>query len=135
MNASPHDDHTHAHGGSLRTTYAVFGGLLGLLVATVGVAYLDLGALGLPVAMGIAVAKAGLILAYFMHLVHESPLVRVFAASGFVSLLILFAITLADFAARTADSPASVPARVTTTRSAPGNGPGRASRPVPFRAA
>lgn len=90
--------HEHAHHGP--SPYVIFGILLGLLVATVAVYYVDLGTLGLAVAMGIAIAKAGLILTYFMHLLHEQPLTRLFAASGFASLAILLIILLADVASR-----------------------------------
>lgn len=92
---APHDHKHH-----VPSPYTVFALLLLLLLATVGVAYIDLGVFGLPVALGIAITKAGLILAYFMHLVHEKSLVRVFAFAGFASLAILLIILLADVNAR-----------------------------------
>lgn len=94
-------DHSAHHGDDLRTAQVIFAILMGLLVVTVGVAYIDVGTiLALPLAMSVATVKALLILIYFMHLSHESTLVRVFAASGFVSLSILFVIVFADYLAR-----------------------------------
>ncbi len=98
MNESP-DAHGHDD-DDLRTMQIVFAALMGLLVLTVAVAYVDFGVFTLPVAMGIAVVKALMIMVYFMHLSHESMLVRIFAVSGFVSLGCLFAITFADYIAR-----------------------------------
>ena len=94
------DTAPHDHKHYVPSLYTVFACLLLLLVATVVVAYIDLGVFALPVALGIAITKAGLILAYFMHLVHEKSLVRVFAFAGFASLAILLIILLADVNAR-----------------------------------
>ena len=51
---------------------------------------------GLP----IAAAKATLIVLFFMHVRYGSPLVRLFAMSGFVWLIILFAFVAADVLTR-----------------------------------
>jgi caa(3)-type oxidase subunit IV len=51
-----------------KTYLAVFGALMALLAITVGVAYVDLGKFNLAAAMAIAVAKAALIVTFFMHL-------------------------------------------------------------------
>ena len=67
---------------------------------TVAVAYVDLGPLGLPVAMCIATVKAALILMYFMHVKFNPPLVWIFSTAAFFWLLILLALTFNDFLTR-----------------------------------
>lgn len=83
-----------------RTYYAVFGALLVLLVLTVAVAKIDLGPLNPVVAMTVAVAKAVLIVLYFMHVRYESSLTRLFAAAGFLWLAILLSLTMSDYLSR-----------------------------------
>jgi cytochrome c oxidase subunit 4 len=94
-----HEEHSHA-GPPLRTYYLVYGALLVLLVLTVAVAQFHLGAIGVVVALLIALAKAILVLLYFMHLRFSSRLTWVFAGAGFMWLLILFAGVIADYLSR-----------------------------------
>lgn len=83
------------------TYHLVFGALMVLLFITVGAAMVDLGAINFPLAMLIAVTKAGLVMAYFMHLKVSSRLVVMFALGAFVWLLILFFLTMNDYWTRT----------------------------------
>ena len=85
----------------LRVYFAVFAALCGLLVLTVAAARVDLGLLGVAVAMSIAIAKTLLIVLYFMHIRYASNLTRVFAVAGFVWLAILIGMTLGDYLTRT----------------------------------
>ena len=78
----------------------VAGGLMLLLAMTVGLAYVDLGPFNTVAAMLISLAKAALILAFFMHLTKASALVRLFAFAGFFWLAILLALALGDFLTR-----------------------------------
>jgi cytochrome c oxidase subunit 4 len=84
----------------LQIYYKVYGALMVLLVLTVLVAQLPLGAFGVVLALLIAVSKAVLVLIYFMHLRYNSGLTWLFAAAGFVWLLLLFAFVVADYATR-----------------------------------
>ena len=84
----------------IRTYSLVFAALLAMLALTVAVAFVPLGGWSPVAAMTIAVAKAVLILLYFMHLRHAEGLVRVFAVSGLVWLLLLFALLLSDYLTR-----------------------------------
>lgn len=77
-----------------------FAALLGLLVLTVGAAFTDLGALNIVVALGIASAKAALILLYFMHLKPAGNLLRLAAGTGMAWLAILIVFVLVDYASR-----------------------------------
>lgn len=67
---------------------AVFGGLLVLTVLTVGVTYVDLGQFNIWIALLVAVAKAGLVAMYFMHLRWDSP----FNGIALISALLFVAI-------------------------------------------
>ena len=86
---------------STRTTFVlVYLACLVLLVATIGVAQLELGALNPVLNLSIAAAKALLIAWFFMHVREGSGLVRVFAASALFWLLILFGLGLSDYLTR-----------------------------------
>ena len=85
---------------SERTYLVVFALLALLLVATVAADRFDFGPGNLIVAMAIAVAKAMLIAAYFMHLRFASAIVRIAAAGGLLWLALLMTLTLADYATR-----------------------------------
>jgi len=91
------EDHDHS---SRKGYFYVYGALLLLLLATYGAAYLELGVLHTPVALGIAVVKALLIVYFFMHLRGSNRLIWLFAAAGFAWLLIMLVITMGDFVAR-----------------------------------
>ena len=83
------------------STYLKVAACLGvLLIVTVAAAQFDLGPLNTPVALAIAFVKAGLIVVYFMNLRYGSPLLRVFAAGGFLWLAILMILTLSDVLTR-----------------------------------
>jgi cytochrome c oxidase subunit IV len=83
-----------------RTYALVFAALLALLAATVGAAFLDLGALDLPVALTIAALKTFLVVAWFMHVARASRLVWVVALAGFWWLGHLVVLALADYVSR-----------------------------------
>jgi cytochrome c oxidase subunit IV len=74
--------------------------LFALMIATVVASQIDLEGWNVPLAMVIAAAKATLIVLFFMHVRYGSPLVRLFAMSGFVWLAILFAFVAADVLTR-----------------------------------
>lgn len=69
-------------------------------VLTVVVAFFDLGFLNNLVMLGIAVAKATLVVLYFMHVRWATRLTWVVVGSGFFFLLILFSLTMADYVSR-----------------------------------
>jgi cytochrome c oxidase subunit 4 len=74
--------------------------LFALMVATVVASRIDLEGWNVPLALAIAAAKATLIVLFFMHVRYSSPLVRLFAMSGFVWLAILFVFVAADVLTR-----------------------------------
>jgi len=93
-------EHATAAHPPARTYYVVFAALVVLLLATVGVANVDLGWLNFPLAAAIASLKALLILLYFMHVRYSTPLVWLVAGAGFFWLAILFSLTLSDYLTR-----------------------------------
>lgn len=78
----------------------VFGALIVLLLLTIAGSYLPLGRFGPVVALGIAGAKAALIMLFFMQVRYKSGLTRVFVGTGLFWLIILFTLTLADYLTR-----------------------------------
>lgn len=96
-----HSHTTEAHALPLAVYVKAFLALLVLLVVTILAAYLPLGTgLNSLVALAIATAKAIIVVLYFMHVRFSSRLVQLWAAAGFVWLLIMFGITLTDFIVR-----------------------------------
>jgi len=80
--------------------YGVFGALMVGTALTVGVAFIDLGALNNVLMLAIAITKALLVILFFMHVRWGTRLTWLVVASGFFWLLILFSITMADFLTR-----------------------------------
>ena len=80
--------------------YAVFAALIVGTALTVAAAFVDMGALNNVVMLAIAVAKATLVVLFFMHVRWGTRLTWVIAASGFFWLLILFGLTMQDYLTR-----------------------------------
>jgi cytochrome c oxidase subunit IV len=80
--------------------YLVFTALIVGTALTVGVAFLDLGALNNVLMLGIACTKALLVILFFMHVRWSPRLTWLVVASGFFWLLILFGITMTDYLTR-----------------------------------
>lgn len=75
----------------------VFLALIVLTVVTALVATLDLGRLNFPVAIGIAILKASLVIMFFMHVKYSDRLTKMIVASGIFWLILLLFITMTDF--------------------------------------
>jgi cytochrome c oxidase subunit 4 len=91
--AKPHID-------PLRTYFLIFTALMLLLIATVWASSYDLGKTNIAIAMGIAVAKALLVILFFMHVRHAGKVVWIFAGAAFVWLALLLGLTMTDYASR-----------------------------------
>jgi cytochrome c oxidase subunit 4 len=78
----------------------VYIALLALLGLTVGAAYVELGIWTVAVTLTIAIAKALLIILYFMHARYSGRLVAVAAGAAFVWLGIMISLTLYDYLSR-----------------------------------
>ena len=82
------------------TYYAIFGALMVLTAVTVGVAFVNLGALNFPVAIGIAITKATLVVLFFMHVKYSSRLTKMVVGMAFFFLGCLLFLTLTDYMSR-----------------------------------
>ena len=80
--------------------YTIFGLLMALTAVTVFAAFTHLGILNFPVAIGIAITKATLVVLFFMHAKYSSRLTQLFVGMSFFFLLILFALTMTDYLSR-----------------------------------
>jgi cytochrome c oxidase subunit 4 len=83
-----------------RTYVLVFLALVVGTVLTYVAAINDFGALNTPIALGIAFAKASLVILFFMGVRYNTPLTKVVVVSGFVWLLIMFGLTMGDYISR-----------------------------------
>jgi cytochrome c oxidase subunit IV len=82
------------------TYYTIFGLLMVLTALTVFAAFHHLGVFNFPVALGIAVTKATLVILFFMHAKYSSRLTKLFVGMSFFFLLVLFSLTLTDYLSR-----------------------------------
>ena len=84
-----------------RTYLWVAAWLIALLALTVVLSKVfSLGVLGTVLTLGIAVAKAALVVLFFMHLRYGAPIMRLFAAAGLLWLAILMGFTVGDYLTR-----------------------------------
>lgn len=93
-------DHVDEHEPSISAYLGVFVALLALTAITVGVAFLDLGIFNNLVALGIAVVKAMLVIAIFMHLKDSARILWIVAFAGFMWLAVLLALSMSDLVSR-----------------------------------
>ena len=85
---------------SPRTYIIIYLALLLLLASTIAAAFVNLGVWNLVIAVMIAVAKATLVILFFMHVRQSAGLTRIFVLMGFVWLAILIFLILADYLTR-----------------------------------
>jgi len=84
------------HVDSVKTYTAVWLTLLVLTGLTTGVAYIDLGAFSVVIALLIAAVKMLLVALFFMHMRYSAKLTQLAAVAAFLWLFIMMAFTLAD---------------------------------------
>ena len=75
---------------------AVWGALLLLTAVTVTVSRIDLGALNVWIALGIASLKSALVILFFMHLKYEQPVLKAFFLLTLLMLAIFIGLTFTD---------------------------------------
>lgn len=111
-------DHGLAHLTPVKLLVGVFAALATLTAATVAVTSYDLGSQGnFIIAMIIATIKAGLVMAFFMHLVWDKKFNLTVFLSAFLFVLLFLSLTLTDrneyqreIDSFEADAPAAAPA-------------------------
>jgi cytochrome c oxidase subunit 4 len=84
----------------VRTYVLVFIGLIIGTALTYYAALFDVGWLNTPVALGIAFAKASLVVIFFMGVRFNTPLTKVVVVAGLFWLVIMFALTMNDYLTR-----------------------------------
>lgn len=67
---------------------------------TVAAAYFDLGPLNPILALGIATAKALIVILFFMHVFFQSRLIKMTVAAGFFTFMVLIMMTMSDYISR-----------------------------------
>ena len=88
------------HISPVKTYITIFGALMVGTVITVAAAFVNLGPLNFPVAISIAIAKATLVILFFMHLKYSSQLTKLICGSAFFFLIVLFGLTMSDYLSR-----------------------------------
>ena len=83
-----------------RVYYTIFAVLMLCTGLTVGIAFVDLGAFNIVVALVIAAFKAALVILFFMHVKYSTRMIPIVLACGVFWLLVLLAITFADYFTR-----------------------------------
>jgi cytochrome c oxidase subunit 4 len=82
------------------TYYAIFAALMIGTALTVWVAFQDLGSFNTPVALGIAITKATLVILYFMHVKYSPRLTKLVVVASVFWLVILLVMTMGDYLTR-----------------------------------
>jgi cytochrome c oxidase subunit 4 len=98
---APAEAHSHHHIVPLNVNLAVGITLLVLTVVTVLVAQFDFGALNMVVAMTVATVKAGLVVAYFMHLRYDNKFFLTMLLVCLIALTVFIVFTMIDQKSRT----------------------------------
>ena len=96
----PGDGHRAAHVVPVGIYLAVFAALIVLTVVTVAASRVDLGAFNTPVALTIAVAKAVLVVLFFMHVKYGPRVIGLVLAAAMLYLFHMIAGTGADYLSR-----------------------------------
>ena len=89
-----------AHVAPKSLYYSIFGALMVFTIITVEVATHNFGILNFPVAIGIAITKATLVILFFMHAKYSSKLTKLFVGTAFFFLAILLGLTMTDYMSR-----------------------------------
>ena len=88
------------HVTSIGTYLLIFLALMVGTALTVAVAFVELGRFNDLVALSIAVAKATLVILFFMHVRYSSRMTKLTIVASLLWLLILFGLTLSDYLSR-----------------------------------
>jgi len=88
------------HTASKAMYYRVFAALMVLTAATVGISFVELGALNVTVALLVAITKATLVMLFFMHLLHSNRLTWLAMLVAIYFFAIMMVLTYSDYGAR-----------------------------------
>jgi len=82
------------------TYYLIFFSLMVLTAITVAVAFVNLGSLNFPIAIGVAITKATLVVLFFMHVKYSSRMTKMVVGLAIFFLLVMLGLTMTDYATR-----------------------------------
>ncbi|MCO5141729.1 MAG: cytochrome C oxidase subunit IV family protein [Oligoflexia bacterium] len=100
------DNHHHSHHiVPIRTYINTLLALIVLTILTVAVSYVDFGKFNIVVSLGIATAKASLVMAFFMGLKYDNNINRGFILSSFVALFLMIFFSAIDLWTRKSGQP------------------------------
>ncbi len=108
--AHQHSDHHGHHITPIPVYIKTLLGLIVLTVLTVAVSYFDFGKANIFMSLGIATAKASLVMMFFMGLKHDTNLNRAVILSSFVALAIFLWLSASDLWTRPKPTPVKVAA-------------------------
>ena len=91
---------TNHESANSRSYLAVFAALMVLAVASYGISFASLGAMRVPVAIAISLAKASLVAAFFMELIDQRSTNRFVLAAALILVSTLIAFMVADVLTR-----------------------------------
>jgi cytochrome c oxidase subunit 4 len=80
--------------------YTIFMSLMVLTILTVGAAFINLGSANFPIAIGIAITKATLVVLFFMHVKYSSRMTKMVVGLAVFFLLTLLGLTMTDYMTR-----------------------------------
>jgi caa(3)-type oxidase subunit IV len=107
------DSHHAHHIVPLKVYFTTLGALLVLTIVTVGASYVNFGSTAnVLVSLGIASAKASLVLMFFMGLKYDTNINRAYILSSFGALVLLLGITAIDLWTRPQPTPVKVKSTV-----------------------
>jgi len=84
----------------VRVYTAVYAALIVMLLLTCGTDFLSLGIFNTVISLTIAIAKALLVILFFMHVRYKEHLLWVYVVAGFFWLAILLGLVLGDVVTR-----------------------------------
>ena len=94
------EQHAEHHIVSPVTYLIIFGTLLVGTALTIAASYWDVGPWNPVIAIGIACAKATLVVLFFMHIKYSSKLMKLTVGAGLFTFLILVGMSLSDYFTR-----------------------------------
>ncbi|MCC7237010.1 MAG: cytochrome C oxidase subunit IV family protein [Bryobacterales bacterium] len=93
-------EHHDSHIAPKSLYFTIFGALMVLTFLTVAAAKVDLGRANILIALAVAGVKATLVILWFMHVKHNTPLIKLTIGVGIVWLVFMFAIMFSDYLSR-----------------------------------
>lgn len=99
-NEIEHHEETEGHIVSPKIYVLIFLALLVGTALTIGASFVEMGPFNPIIAIAIAVAKATLVVLFFMHVKYSAKLTKLAVGAGVFMFLVLVGMTLSDYISR-----------------------------------